>query len=138
MGELKNYAEFKFSNPILIDIFGHYMENSVLAAFVSESGEINLKLEIKTPVKAPKNCEDVLGILFMILEDNPTLPIGQAYTENKTDIMRETIFRLSQILDGFNNVKIVLHTTQASEENPEDETSTHTEFTLNRTKNTNQ
>jgi hypothetical protein len=134
MNELKNYAELEFSNPILIDVFGNYMPNSVLAEVVDESGIIKLKLAVNPPVEIPKNCEDIIGLLFGMLENNPDASIGKAYSEKKTEILQETVYRLSKVLDGFSSVKLVLETTAASVENPDAEVTTHTEFTLNRTK----
>lgn len=137
MEKLKNYAELTFCNPILLDVFGHYMENSVLATFVSQTGEINLKFRLNPPVEPPKNCEQVLSLLFALLESNPQSIAGQAYASQKLDILRETVFRLSQVLDGFGNVKLTLHTTEKSRENPCSEVTKHTVFTLNRTKSSN-
>lgn len=135
MSELKNYAVLTFFNPILIDIFGNNMENSVLASFVSQSGEISLKFKVNPPIEPPKNCEQVLSLLFALLESDTGGRVGQAYAEKKLSIMRETLFRLSQVLDGFGNVKLLLHITEKSGDDAE--VTKHTEFTLNRTKSSN-
>lgn len=134
MDELKNYAEISFSNPILLDVFGNYMENSVLASFVSQNGTLHLKFKVNPPVEPPKNCEQVLSLLFALLESNTDSRVGQAYAAKRLDIMRDTIFRLSQILDGFSSVRMTIHTTEMSPDNPDAEVTKHTEFTLNRTK----
>ncbi|MCD7890558.1 MAG: hypothetical protein LUG26_01940 [Ruminococcus sp.] len=134
MSELKNYAEMSFSNPILLDVFGNHMENSVLASFVSANGTMTLKFKAEPPVEPPKNCEDVLGLLYSLLESNSETAVGKAFIAKENEIMRETILRISKVLDGFGNVKITLHTTEASPENPDAEVQKHTEFTLNRTK----
>lgn len=134
MNELKNYAELSFSNPILLDVFGRYMENSVLASFVSQSGTLNLKFNVNPPVDPPKNCEQVLSLLFALLESDTEGNVGQAYAANRLEILRDTVFRLSHILDGFSSVRLTLHTTEKSPENPDAEVTKHTEFTLNRTK----
>ncbi len=134
MSELKNYAELKFSNPIILDVFGTYMPNSLLATIVSQSGEINLKFKLASPLEPPKNCEQVVSLLFALLESNAQSPLGQAYAAKRTEILRDTVFRLSQILEGFSTVKLVLHITEKSPANPETEVAKHTEFTLNRKK----
>ncbi|MBQ8297085.1 MAG: hypothetical protein IJX77_04810 [Ruminococcus sp.] len=134
MDEMKNYTEFSFSNPILIDVFGNYMENAMLASFVSHNGTISLKLEVTPPAAPPKNCEDVLSLLFNMLESSEDTAVGQAYSAKKTEIMRETLLRLSQVLDGFSDVNLVLHTTEQSPENPDEKITKHTEFKLHRTK----
>ncbi len=135
MSELKNYAEIKFVNPVLIDIFQHYAENSVLASFVSENGEISMKFRLsQSEQEAPKSCEQVLSLLFALLESNSESPIGKVYEQNRTEILRETVLRLSHVLDGFGTVKLTMHTS-VKVPGKEDQTVTkHTEFTLNRTK----
>lgn len=138
MEELKNYAELSFSNPILLDVFGSYMENSVLASFVTQTGMINLKFKVNPPVEPPKNCEQILSLLFALLESNSEVNmVGKAYSAKRLEIMRDTILRLSQILDGFVNVKLILHTTEQSPDNSESEITKHTEFTFDRAKSSN-
>lgn len=134
MNGLKNYAEMTFSNPVLIDIFEHYMENSVLASFVSEKGEIHMRFKVNPPVEPPKSCEQVLSLLFALLESNTGSKVGKAYEVRKNEIMRETIFRLSHVLDGFGDAKITIHTTEKSADNPDVAVTKHTEFTLSRKK----
>lgn len=128
MDKLKNFAEISFTNPILLDIFGHYMKNSVLASFVSESGAVNLKFRVNPPVDPPKNREQVLSLLFALLESNPESAAGQAYNEHMKEILRETLYRLAFVLDGFGDVKMFIHTSENGIEQ-------HTEFTLTRSSN---
>ena len=45
MAEVKNYAEIRFTNPIFIDIFSKFADNSVMAGIVSENGEIELRFD---------------------------------------------------------------------------------------------
>lgn len=136
MEKLRNYAELKFSNPILLDVLGHYLPNSLLASFVSETGMLELKFRINPPVDSPKNCEQVLSLIFALLESNTESPVGRAYAEKRTDILKETVLRLSQILDGFGSVKINVHTVEKSPVPPYGEVEKLTAFTLNRTKTT--
>ncbi len=136
MSELKNYAQLRFINPIFLDILSHNIKNSVLAKLVGADGVMELKLETDPATPIPKNCEDVLTLLFMLFEYDEETELGQAYAANKLDIMSETILRLSQILDGFGEVELILHTTQASAEDPEAEVTRHTEFKLSRTRKT--
>lgn len=132
MKALKNYAEISFSNPILIDIFSHYMKNSVLASFVSDSGKISLTFKVNPPVETPKNCEQVLGLLYALLESNGDTAAGQAYNEHMTDILRETLYRLTLVLDGFTDVRMSIHTTEGADGAEDKEITRHTEFTLSR------
>lgn len=127
MDKLKNYAVISFTNPILLDIFGHYMKNSVLASFVSESGVVNLKFRVKPPVDPPKSCEQVLSLIYALLESNPESPAGKAYSEHMKEILRETLYRLAFVLDGFGDVKLSIHTSENGVEQ-------HTEFTLTKTR----
>ncbi len=129
MDKLKNYAEISFTNPILLDIFGHYMTNSVLASFVSESGIVSLKFRVNPPVDPPKSCEQVLSLLYALLESNPESAAGQAYNEHMKDILRETLYRLAFVLDGFGDVKMSIHTF-------ENGITKHTEFTLSKSRST--
>lgn len=135
MSELKNYAEIKFVNPVLIDILQHYAENNVLATFVSESGEISMKFRLTEPQQeAPKSCEQVLSLLFALLESNSESPVGKIYEQYKTEILRETVLRLSHVLDGFGTVKISMNTSVKIPGKSDQTVTKHTEFTLNRTK----
>lgn len=134
MSELKNYAELTFSNPIILDVFGNYMDNSILASIVSENGDVSIKFKVNPPLEPPKNCEQIISLLFALLESNTESPLGQAYAAKRLEILREIVFRLSQVIDGFGSVKLILHTTEKSPANPDTEVSKHTEFTLNREK----
>lgn len=136
MSEPKNYAELSFVNPIFLDILSHYVRNSVLAKIVTSDGVIKLKLETDPSTPVPKNCEDVLTLLFMLFEYDEETEIGRVYAANKLDIMSETIIRLSQVLDGFRDVHLILHTMEASPDDPYTEVTRHTEFTLNKTRKT--
>lgn len=136
MEELKNYAELTFSNPILLDVFEKYISNSVLVLFVSQDGTINLKFKINPPIDTPKNCEQVLSLLFALLESNSESKVGQAYAAQSSNILRETLFRLSHILDGFGDVKLLIFTTEKSKDNSDSEITRRTEFKLSRKKST--
>lgn len=129
MSELKNYAEIVFTNPIIIDIFSQYADNSVLASFVEKSGSIRVKFKVVPSTEPPATCEQVLSLLYALFESNPGSEIGSIYMKNQQAILRETIYRLSQVLDGFSDIKIVIHITQ-----PDSDISTHTECTISRTK----
>lgn len=129
MNELKNYAEIVFTNPIIIDIFSRYADNSVLASFVEKNGSIRLKFRVDPPVDPPKSCEQVLSLMYALFESNPESKIGEIYVKNQKAILRETLYRLSQVLDGFNDVKLFIHTSQ-----PDSDAAVYTECTITRTK----
>ena len=106
MADHSRIAEISFSNPVLIDIFSHYADNSTMAGIVGEDGVIRLKFRIDEEFQAPKGYEQVLSLLYALLESNPGLPMGRIYNENQRDILRETVYRLYMVLDGFNSVKL--------------------------------
>ena len=133
MSELKNYAEISFSNPIFIDILERHISNSVLAEIIDTQGKINLKLPIIEKPLPPKTCEDIIGLIYKLFETNTDTDIGAAYAEKKCEILSDTIFELSKLIDGFTTVSVTLDVTVKSEDNPDETINTHTEFTLNKT-----
>ncbi len=138
MEELKNYAVMRFSNPILIDILGKRIPNTVMASLVSETGEFKMKFRIAGgELEPPKNCENVISLFFALAESNPESPLGKAYFEHRSEILLDTVLMLSQLIDGFTEVKILFHYTRVSKDDPEKEIVTETNFTLNRTKQQN-
>ncbi len=130
--EMKNYAEIRMTNAAIIDIFSHYADNSALAEIVSEDGSINLKFKLNSIVEPPTCCEHVLSLLFALFESNPESSIGKIYIANQTEILRETVYRLAQVMDSFSDVKISMHLTKPNEKNPDAEITQHTEFTITR------
>lgn len=133
----KNYAEIHMTNAVLIDIFSRYADNSAMAELVSTDGSIDLKFVLNTPAEPPTCCEHVLSLLFALFESNPETPIGKIYMANQKEILRETIYRLSQVMDSFSDVKLSMHITKPDEQNPGSEVTQHTEFTITRTKSKN-
>ena len=72
MAEVKNYAEIRFTNPIFIDIFSKFADNSVMAGIVSENGEIELRFDnTDGPIGKPSCCEHILSILYALMGSNP-------------------------------------------------------------------
>ncbi len=130
---MKNYAEIHMTNAALIDIFSHYADNSALAEIVSEDGSINLKFKLNSSVEPPTCCEHVLSLLFALFESNPESSIGKIYIANQNAILRETVYRLAQVMDSFSDVKISMHSTKPNGKNPDAEITQHTEFTITKT-----
>lgn len=131
--EKNNYAEIHMTNAVLIDIFSRYADNSVLAEFVAPDGSINMKFRLNTPVEPPTCCEHVLSLLFALFESNPETSVGKIYMSNQKEILRETVYRLAQVMNSFSDVKLSMHVTKPDEKNPEEEVTQHTEFTITRT-----
>lgn len=131
--EKNNYAEIHMTNAVLIDIFSRYADNSVLAEFVAPDGSINMKFRMNTPVEPPTCCEHVLSLLFALFESNPETSVGKIYMSNQKEILRETVYRLAQVMDSFSDVKLSMHVTKPDEKNPGEEVTQHTEFTITRT-----
>lgn len=131
--DMKNYAEIRMTNAVLIDIFSHYADNSTMTEFVSSDGSINLKFRLNNTVEPPTCCEHVLSLLFALFESNPESSIGRIYLANQKDILREVVYRLAQVLDSFSDVRISMHSAKTDEGNSGKETSQHIEFTITRT-----
>ncbi len=131
--KMKNFAEIHMTNAVLIDIFSRYANNSALAEIVSADGSINLKFKLSSSVEPPTCCEHVLSLLFALFESNPESSIGKIYMANQNEILRETVYRLAQVMDSFSDIKISMHFTKPDEKNPDAEITQHTEFTITRT-----
>lgn len=137
MAESFNYAEIRFTNPILIDIFSRYADNSVMAELISDNGEFVLKFKAYVESEPPKCCEHVLSLLFALLESNPQSQIGRIYLENKAGILGETIFCLAQVLDGFSSVKLAAESRVPDKNSPTGYSTIRSETTLTQTKHNN-
>ena len=125
--EEKFYAAgFSFINPILTDIFSRYADNSVMAGIVSEDGRTELYFRTEFTAAVPSDAEQVLSLLFRLLEADVSQPLYAVYSAHREDILRDTVLRLSQTLNGFVDVKISLYSS---------ENSTRTDFTLKRERN---
>ena len=137
MAELENYAELKFTNAVLIDIFSRYASNSEMAEFVAEDGSIDMKFKmINGVMETPKCCEQVLSLMYALFECNPQSTIGRIYAAHKVDILRETVYRLAMLLDGFSDIKLTIHSTTQDKNDQTQKISTHTEFTLEKSRTT--
>ena len=136
MDGLKNYAEIKFTNAVLIDIFSHYADNSAMAGIVSPDGAFRMKFRVTPPVDPPKDTEQLLSLIFALLESNAESPLGRVYMSHQRDILRETIYRLSHVIDSFSDVKMSVHTSVPVSEGSDKEISSHSEFTLTRRSHT--
>ena len=135
MAELENYAELKFTNAVLIDIFSRYASNSEMAEFVALDGSIDMKFKmINGVMETPKCCEQVLSLMYALFECNPQSTIGRIYCDHQVDILRETVYRLSKVIDAFSDIKLIIHSTTPDKNDPEKNVSTHTEFTLKKSK----
>jgi hypothetical protein len=130
-----NYANLVFSNPVLIDIFSHHIENSVLASFIDKSGNFRMKFGISSPTeKLPATCEEILSLLFLLLESDKDGVVGKAYAEKRAEIMYETLLHLKKAIDGFTNAKLIIHTTEPSPDTPDVNVEKHTEIVIERKK----
>ena len=137
MAELENYAELKFTNAVLIDIFSRYASNSEMAEFVADDGSIDMKFKmINGVMETPKCCEQVVSLMYALFECNPQSTIGRIYAAHKVDILRETVYRLAMLLDGFSDIRLTIHSTAQDKNDPTQKISTHTEFTLAKSRST--
>lgn len=137
MAEHENYAELKFTNAVLLEIFGRYASNSELAEFVAEDGSIDMKFRmINGVLETPNSSEQVLSLMYALFESNPQSTIGRIYMTHQTDILRETVYRLSMVLDSFSDVKLTIHSSAPDKDDPTKSVDTHTEMTLTRSKKT--
>ena len=137
MAEPENYIELRFTNAMLLDIFSRYASNSDMAEFVDENGSVYMRFRMVNGVlEPPKNCEEVLSMLYILFETNPHSPAGRVYAAHQTEILRETVFRLSVVLESFSDVRMTISYAVPDEKDPSNSRTTHTEFTLTRTKTT--
>ena len=116
---MKNYAEIRFENPALAGIL-----------HVSEFGKYDLKLDTVVPVESPKNAVDVLNMLFVLLEKNPDTPAGRVYMGNQTEILHRTMNSLSDVIDSFSDIEVVITTTSKDKEGNNLETKAVTKITV--------
>ncbi|MCQ2460244.1 MAG: hypothetical protein MJ081_07730 [Ruminococcus sp.] len=130
-----NYAVIKFTNPVFIDIFGKCADNSDLADFISADGAVSLKLNTSSAVEPPKTVEQALSIMFRLIDENPQSAVGKIFAESRNQILSDTVFRLGDILDGFTEINMSVHTFAETSENSDKTAETTTTFTMTRTKN---
>ena len=131
MDGLKNYAEIRFTNAVLIDIFSRYADNSAMAEMVAPDGTVHIRFRVNPPVDPPRDTEQLLSLLFALLESNGESAMGRVYMNHQRDILREVIYRLSHVIDSFSDVKMSIHTSVPAGGTGK-EVSSHTEFTLTR------
>ena len=136
MDELKNYADIKFTNAVLIDIFSHYADNSAMAEIVAEDGTVHLRFRVKPPVDPPRNPQQLLSLMFALFESNAESAVGQAYMSHQREILRETMYRLCHVIDSFSDVKMSIHTSVPVGDGSGRVADSHTEFTLTRSSHT--
>ena len=136
MDKLKNYAEIRFTNAVLIDIFSHYSDNAAMAEFVSADGSVNIRFRIQPPLDPPKSSEQVLSLMFALFESNAESSMGKAYMSHQKEILRETMLRLSHVIDSFSDIKMSIHTSLPVEGDNDKNIESHTEFTLTRSSTT--
>ncbi|MCM1507091.1 MAG: hypothetical protein NC177_08160 [Ruminococcus flavefaciens] len=101
---MKNYAEIRFENQPLAEIL-----------HICEYGKYNLKLDTVEPAKSPKNAEDVLSMIFALLEKNPDTPEGRVYMGNCMEILHRTMLNLSEVINGFRAVEVIITTSKEDE-----------------------
>lgn len=134
MDKLKNYAHIRFTNAVLLDIFSHYADNAAMAEFVSADGSVDLRFRITPPLDPPKTAEQVLSLMFALFESNSESSVGRAYMAHQREILRETMLRLSHVLDSFSDIKMSVHTSIPVSEGSDKEIESHTEFTFSRSR----
>lgn len=116
---MKNCVKIRFENPVLAEILD-----------ISKNGKFDLKLDTVEPVKSPKNVEDVISMLFSLLEKNPDTPESRVYMGNQADILRRTVLGLSDIVNAFGNIEVVITSTEKAPDGSETETRALTNITV--------
>ncbi|MDE6665049.1 MAG: hypothetical protein K2K14_02520 [Ruminococcus sp.] len=116
---MKNYVEIRFENPVLAEILD-----------ISKNGKFDLKLDTVEPAKSPKNVEDVISMLFSLLEKNPDTPESRVYMGNQADILRRTVLGLSDIVNAFGDIEVVITYTEKAPDGSETETRAVTNITV--------
>ena len=119
MNDMENTARIKFTNAVLIGIFGQYADNASLASIVDDKGVIDVTFRVSPETVPPTSCEQVLSLLFALFESNPGTKIGEIYMKYQKEILRETVYRLTQVLDGFTEVELLMDTKVTDENGTE-------------------
>lgn len=102
---MNNCVEIRFENQAFSEIL-----------HVAEYGKYNLKLETVEAVESPKNAVDVLSMVFTLLEKNLDTPAGRVYMGNQTEILHRTMLNLSEVVDSFRDIEVIITTTTEDEE----------------------
>ncbi len=132
----KNHAELRFVNPLIIELFGKYTDNSTMAEIVGEDGYISLSLDVPSDTQPPKTADDLLGLLYRLLAANKETAMGRVNVQNETALLRESISDFRKISDGFSDAELTLTVTAPDKNDPASETTTTTEFKTTRSTTT--
>ena len=132
----KNHAELRFVNPLIIELFGKYTDNSTMAEIVGEDGYISLSLDVPSDTQPPKTADDLLGLLYRLLAADKETAMGRVYVQNETALLRESISDFRKISDGFSDAELTLTVTASDKNDPASETTTTTEFKTTRSTTT--
>lgn len=132
----KNHAELRFVNPLIIELFVKYTDNSTMAEIVGDDGYISLSLDVPSDTQPPKTADDLLGLLYRLLAANKETAMGRVYVQNETALLRESISDFRKISDGFSDAELTLTVTSPDKNDPASETTTTTEFKTTRSTTT--
>ncbi len=119
---MKNRVEIRFENPALAEIL-----------HIGDYGKYNLKFKSDEPVESPKNASDVISMLFSLLENNPDMPESRVYMGNQTEILHRTVLNLSEIIDAFKDIEVVIISVSEAPDGSEIETRAVTNITTSET-----
>ena len=137
MEELRNYLVLKFTNAVFIEIFGRYATNSEMAEFVAEDGSVSMTFRMVNGVlEAPTTCEQCLSLMYVLFETNPDSAVGRVYRAHQREILRETLYRLTQVLDGFSDICMTIHAEKRDDKSSGGIRTTHNDVTIKRTRST--
>ena len=137
MEELRNYLVLKFTNAVFIEIFGRYASNSEMAEFVAEDGSVSMTFRMVNGVlEAPTTCEQALSLMYVLFETNPDSAVGRVYRAHQREILRETLYRLTQVLDGFSDIRMTIHAEKRDDKSPSGIRTMHNDVTIKRTRST--
>ena len=137
MENLGNYLVFKFTNAVFIEIFGRYASNSEMAEFIAEDGSVTMKFKmINGVLDTPKTTEQFISLMYILFEANPKSPAGRIFASHQKEILRETVFRLQQVIDGFSDIHMTIHSECPNKDDPDKSDVKHTEYSLTRSKST--
>ncbi|MBP5432942.1 hypothetical protein [Ruminococcus sp.] len=137
MEELRNYLVLKFTNAVFIEIFGRYASNSEMAEFVAEDGSVSMTFRMVNGVlEAPTTCEQCLSLMYVLFETNPDSAVGRVYKAHQREILRETLYRLTQVLDGFSDIRMTIHAEKRDDKSPGGIRTTNNDVTIKRMRST--
>ena len=106
-----------------------------MAELIAEDGSVTMKFKmINGVLDTPKTTEQFVSLKYIRFEANQKSPAGRIFMSHQRDILRETVFRLQQVIDGFSDIHMTIHSERPNKDDNSKSDVTHTEYSLTMTK----